>query len=609
MCGIVGAISAKQDVTPLLVDGLKCLEYRGYDSAGIALAVHGRIERRRVVGKVHGLVTALAQAPVQGALGIAHTRWATHGEPSERNAHPHISQQVAVVHNGIIENYAVLRAELISAHYMFSSQTDTEVIVHLIDFYYQHSRDFFTAVQQAVARLHGAYALAIIHADYPHRLLAIRSGSPLVVGLGEHENFLASDAEALLSVTRRFIYLKEGDMADIYSDYVVIYDAQGDVAARDIKTLDIHEEVATKGEFDHFMQKEIFEQAEAIQATLEGRMVAQQISTGIFDADIQKLFKQVQSVHIVACGTSYHAGLVARYWLEEVAQIACHIEVASEFRYRKSVVPPYSLLVAISQSGETADSLAALRQANGMPYWATLVICNRPESTLVREADCALMTRAGREIGVASTKAFTTQLVALLLLTLTLRKSSCTLGFLEDPIVMALEKLPSLIQKTLQLDAEIKRLASLFQDKTSVLFLGRGTGFPVALEGALKLKEISYIHAEGYAAGELKHGPIALIDAAMPVVVVAPSNTWLEKLKSNMEEVRSRGGQLIVFTDKNSGIEPQPHIRVFILPEIDCLLAPILYSIPLQLLAYHVAVARGNDVDQPRNLAKSVTVE
>ncbi|MES2204340.1 MAG: glutamine--fructose-6-phosphate transaminase (isomerizing) [Pseudomonadota bacterium] len=608
MCGIVGATSSR-NVTPILVEGLRRLEYRGYDSAGVAILSDEKLQRCRVMGKVQGLADALQQSPLNGHLGIAHTRWATHGVPSEQNAHPHISHNIALVHNGIIENYAELREELRKAGYEFTSQTDTEVIAHLVHFYFKQTSDLLVAVQNAVARLHGAYGLAILHADFPDRLVAVRSGSPLVIGLGENENFVASDPLALLPVTRNFIYLKEGDIVDVYNNHVDIYDAQGFSVTRDIKTLDIKDDAANKGEFAHFMQKEIFEQAEAVNATLEGRILHERLLDGIFGEKAKVIFKTIKHVQIIACGTSYHAGLVARYWLEEIAHVACNVEIASEFRYRKHVVPENSLLVCISQSGETADTLAALRQSKTMGYLASLAICNAPESSLVRESDIVFMTRAGREIGVASTKAFTTQLVALLLFTLTLAKLHDSHALVEHTVVTELEKLPHLIQEALMLDKKIKDLADFFNDKTSALFLGRGTSFPVALEGALKLKEISYIHAEGYAAGELKHGPIALIDKNMPVIVVAPNDQWLEKLKSNIEEVRSRGGIVIVFTDKNSGIQEEPGVTVLHVPYIESVLTPIMYSIPLQLLSYHVAVARGTDVDQPRNLAKSVTVE
>lgn len=609
MCGIVGATSKKQNISSILVEGLRRLEYRGYDSAGVAILVNHTIERCRVLGKVQGLAEALNTSPLNGHLGIAHTRWATHGAPSELNAHPHISNHLALVHNGIIENYAELREELKQAGYAFTSQTDTEVIAHLVDFYFRTHEDLLAAVQKAVSQLRGAYGIAIIHDHYPERIIAVRSGSPLVIGLGEEENFVASDPLALLPITRRFIYLQEGDMADLYHDRVDIYDAQGLFVTRDIKTLDLKEDAANKGEFAHFMQKEIFEQAEAVNATLEGRILHEHLLDGIFGEKSKSIFHKVKHIQIIACGTSYHAGLVARYWLEEIAHISCSIEIASEFRYRKCVVHENSLLLCISQSGETADTLAALRQSKMMGYLASLAICNAPESSLVRESDIVFMTRAGREIGVASTKAFTTQLVALLLFTLTLAKLHNAHTLVEHMAVAELEKLPQLIQEVLLLDKKIKSLADFFNNKTSVLFLGRGTSFPVALEGALKLKEISYIHAEGYAAGELKHGPIALIDKNMPVIVVAPSDQWLEKLKSNIEEVRSRGGVLFVFTDKSSGIKEEPGIIVIDLPMIESLIAPIIYSIPLQLFAYHVAVARGTDVDQPRNLAKSVTVE
>lgn len=609
MCGIVGATSAKQKIASILVEGLRRLEYRGYDSAGVAVLVKNNIERCRVLGKVQGLADALKISPLDGHLGIAHTRWATHGAPSENNAHPHISNHLALVHNGIIENYAELREELKQAGYTFTSQTDTEVIAHLVDFYFQINNDFLAAVQKSVARLHGAYGIAIIHENYPDRIIAVRSGSPLVVGLGEQENFVASDPLALLPVTRRFIYLQEGDVVDVYRDHVDIYDAQGFSVTREIKTIDLKDDAANKGEFAHFMQKEIFEQAEAVNATLEGRILHEHLLDGIFGEKAKSIFQKIKHVQIIACGTSYHAGLVARYWLEEIAHVSCNIEIASEFRYRKSVVHENSLVLCISQSGETADTLAALRQSKTMGYLASLAICNAPESSLVRESDIVFMTRAGREIGVASTKAFTTQLVALLLFTLTLAKLHGAHTLVEHTAVAELEKLPHLIQEVLVLDNKIKNLADFLNDKTSALFLGRGTSFPVALEGALKLKEISYIHAEGYAAGELKHGPIALIDKNMPVIVVAPSDKWLEKLKSNIEEVRSRGGVLIVFTDKSSGIKEEAGMVVVDLPAIESIIAPIIYSIPLQLLSYHVAVARGTDVDQPRNLAKSVTVE
>lgn len=608
MCGIVGAVSYQQNVTPVLIEGLRRLEYRGYDSAGVAVLVKEQIIRCRVLGKVQGLSNALEEAPIQGCLGIAHTRWATHGEPSEHNAHPHMSHHLALVHNGIIENYVELRSELIASGYVFLSQTDTEVIAHLIDYYYQQKTDLLYAVQQAVSRLRGAYGIAIIHEHFPQRIIVVRSGSPIVVGLGENENFIASDPFALLPVAQRFQYLEEGDIADISPDHVDLYDFQGAPVTRKIKTLDMKEDVANKGQYEHFMQKEIFEQAETITSTLEGRVLHGHVLERIFGEKAESIFPSVKHVQIIACGTSYHAGLIAAYWLEEVAGIECRVDIASEFRYRNVIVPNSSLLVCISQSGETADTLSALRQSAHKGYLASLAICNAPESSLVREADIVFMTRAGREIGVASTKAFTTQLAALLLLTLTLAKNHKKNTAGEKTLLAGLEQLPSLIQDVLALDIDIKQLASLFKEKTSALFLGRGTNFPVALEGALKLKEISYIHAEGYAAGELKHGPIALIDHSMPVIVVAPSDFWIEKLRSNIEEVRSRGGMVIVFTDTNSGIRDEG-LTVIHLPSVHPILAPIVYAIPLQLLSYHVAVIRGTDVDQPRNLAKSVTVE
>ena len=608
MCGIVGAIS-KRNVTPILVEGLRRLEYRGYDSAGVAILIGGQIKRCRVMGKVQGLVDTLKQSPLDGNLGIAHTRWATHGIPSEQNAHPHMSHDITLVHNGIIENHAPLRDELKQAGYQFTSQTDTEVIAHLVHFYSKETSDFLAAVQKAVARLEGAYSLAIINRNYPERLIAVKSGCPLVIGLGVEENFVASDHIALLPVTNRYIYLQEGDIADVYRDHIEIVDAQGFVVVRETRIIDSSADVANKGEYQHYMQKEIFEQIEAINATLEGRIVQNRLVEGIFGEASKELFPKIKNIQIVACGTSYHAGLTAKYWLEEIAHVACSIEVASEFRYRKCVVPDNSLLLCISQSGETADTLAALRQSKSLGFLASLVICNVPESSLVREADIAFMTRAGTEMSVASTKAFTTQLVALLLLTLSIAKKHDSHPIVEHTIIAELEALPTKIKLALALNKKIESFSKYFSEKQHALFIGRGLNYPAALEGALKLKEISYIHAEGYAAGELKHGPLALVDKNMPVIVIAPSDRWIDKLKSNVEEIRSRGGEIIIFTDKASGVHAEPGMTVFEMPEVESTLSHIIYAIPLQLLAYHVAVARGTDVDQPRNLAKSVTVE
>ena len=608
MCGIVGATSTR-NVASILVEGLRRLEYRGYDSAGIAILADQGLERCRVMGKVQALVDALKQTPLNGNLGIAHTRWATHGVPSEQNAHPHISHDITLVHNGIIENHAPLRDELKQAGYQFTSQTDTEVIAHLVHFYSQETTDFLAAIQKAVSRLEGAYSLAIINKNFPERLIAVKSGCPLVIGLGINENFIASDSLALLPVTKNYIYLQEGDIADVSRDHVEIYDSEGYNVIRESKIIDSSSDVADKGEYQHYMQKEIFEQIEAINATLEGRIVHNRLLDGIFGENAKLLFSKIQHVQIVACGTSYHAGLTARYWLEEIAHVSCSIEVASEFRYRKCVVPQNSLLLCISQSGETADTLAALRQSKKLGYLASLVICNVPESSLVREADMAFMTRAGIEMSVASTKAFTTQLVALLLFTIALAKEHDLHAMAENALITELEALPAKIKLALALNEKLENFSQFFAEKNHALFIGRGLNYPVALEGALKLKEISYIHAEGYAAGELKHGPLALVDKEMPVIVIAPSDRWVEKLKSNLEEVRSRGGELIVFTDKSSGIHSEAGITVFQMPEIESVISPILYAIPLQLLAYHVAIIKGTDVDQPRNLAKSVTVE
>ncbi|QKE65172.1 glutamine--fructose-6-phosphate transaminase (isomerizing) [Aquipseudomonas campi] len=620
MCGIVGAV-AERSITPILVEGLKRLEYRGYDSAGVAVFTQsGQLQRCRRVGKVAELGQALAGEPLNGHLGIAHTRWATHGAPSERNAHPHFSgkepgEQLAVVHNGIIENHEELRARLQGLGYVFTSDTDTETIVHLLQHKLAEHGDLAVALKAAIPELHGAYGLAVISAQQPDRLLAARSGSPLVIGLGLGENFLASDQLALRQVTDRFMYLEEGDIAEIRRDSVQIWDASGRTVQRE--QVQYHEgaEAADKGEYRHFMLKEIHEQPKVVQRTLEGRLGTDHVLVQAFGPQAAELFAKVRNVQIVACGTSYHAGMVARYWLEGLAGIPCQVEVASEFRYRKVVVQPDTLFVSISQSGETADTLAALRNAkqcapdNG-GYLASLAICNVGISSLVRESDLTLLTQAGPEIGVASTKAFTTQLVGLMLLTLSLGQVRGTLeAGMAAELVEELRRLPTRLGEALAMDKTVEKIAELFAEKHHTLFLGRGAQYPVAMEGALKLKEISYIHAEAYPAGELKHGPLALVDSDMPVVTVAPNNELLEKLKSNLQEVAARGGQLIVFADQQAGMSNGEGTHVVNMPHIHDALAPILYTLPLQLLSYYVAVFKGTDVDQPRNLAKSVTVE
>ena len=611
MCGIVGAV-AERNITAVLVEGLKRLEYRGYDSAGVALLnADGALERRRRVGKVSELETALGEEPLAGRLGIAHTRWATHGAPSERNAHPHFSgNDLAVVHNGIIENHEQLRAQLKEQGYVFSSDTDTEVIVHLLDHCLKTEPDLTAALKLAVKQLHGAYGLAVISAKQPERLLAARSGSPLVIGLGLGEHFLASDQLALRQVTDRFVYLEEGDIAEIQRESVKIWDVSGQPVVRE--SVQYHEgaEAADKGEYRHFMLKEIFEQPKVVQRTLEGRLGSDHVLVQAFGPQAAELFGKVRNVQIVACGTSYHAGMVARYWLEELAGIPCQVEVASEFRYRKVVVQPDTLFVSISQSGETADTLAALRNGKALGYLASLAICNVGISSLVRESDLCLLTLAGPEIGVASTKAFTTQLVALMLLTLSLGQVRGSLDkALEAELVNELRRLPTRLGEALAMHDVVEKVSELFAEKHHSLFLGRGAQYPVAMEGALKLKEISYIHAEAYPAGELKHGPLALVDSDMPVVTVAPNNELLEKLKSNLQEVRARGGELVVFADEQAGMRNGEGTHVVNMPHIHDALTPILYTIPLQLLSYYVAVLKGTDVDQPRNLAKSVTVE
>ncbi|MDR7281327.1 glucosamine--fructose-6-phosphate aminotransferase (isomerizing) [Pseudomonas corrugata] len=615
MCGIVGAV-AERSITAILLEGLKRLEYRGYDSAGVAVFTNDeKLERMRRPGKVSDLENALEAEPLVGRLGIAHTRWATHGAPCERNAHPHFSGDLAVVHNGIIENHEALREQLKALGYVFTSDTDTEVIAHLLNHKLKDLPDLTAALKATVKELHGAYGLAVISAQQPDRLVAARSGSPLVIGLGLGENFLASDQLALRQVTDRFMYLEEGDIAEIRRDSVHIWDVDGKAVERETVQYRDGAEAADKGEFRHFMLKEIHEQPSVVQRTLEGRLSPNGVLVQAFGPQAAELFAKVRNVQIVACGTSYHAGMVARYWLEELAGIPCQVEVASEFRYRKVVVQPDTLFVTISQSGETADTLAALRNAKELSreeggYLASLAICNVGISSLVRESDLTLLTQAGREIGVASTKAFTTQLVGLLLLTLSLGQVRGTLvKGVEATLVEELRRLPTRLGEALAMDSTVEKIAELFAEKNHTLFLGRGAQFPVAMEGALKLKEISYIHAEAYPAGELKHGPLALVDNDMPVVTVAPNNELLEKLKSNLQEVRARGGQLIVFADEQAGMTNGEGTHVVHMPHIHDILSPILYTIPLQLLSYYVAVLKGTDVDQPRNLAKSVTVE
>jgi len=610
MCGIVGAI-AQRPVAAILMEGLKRLEYRGYDSAGLAVInAAGEIARLRTLGKVSKLGEALAAQPLDGTLGIAHTRWATHGEPSTQNAHPHVTRErCAIVHNGIIENHETLRREQLAAGHLFTSQTDTEVIVHAVYDELTAGHDLTEAVRRTSRRLEGAYALGVIDARDPSRLVAARQGSPLVIGVGFQEHFIASDVFALLPVTNRFVFLEEGDIAELRLDGLTIWDADGTIVERPIRESTVAADSAERGSYRHFMQKEIFEQPRAIADTLEGRLAGEHVLPEAFGPDAEGVFANIRAVTIVACGTSYHAGLVARYWIEALVGLPCRVEVASEYRYRKHVVPEGALFVTISQSGETADTLAALRMAKHSGYATTLAICNVPESSLVRESELVLLTHAGPEIGVASTKAFTTQLVALLLLTINLgRFHGCT-SEQEASAVTLLRGLPAQLEQVLALDEQIAALAEGFVEKNHCLFLGRGEQYPIAMEGALKLKEISYIHAEAYPAGELKHGPLALIDEDMPVVAVAPNNALLEKLKSNLEEVRARGGQLVVFADDQVPMQEEPGITIIRLPQTDDLIDPLVFTIPMQLLAYHVAVLKGTDIDQPRNLAKSVTVE
>ncbi|OUR63229.1 glutamine--fructose-6-phosphate aminotransferase [Colwellia sp. 39_35_sub15_T18] len=610
MCGIVGAV-AQRDVAEILVEGLRRLEYRGYDSAGVAtIDQQKQLTSVKRLGKVQELTQALQDAPLSGGTGIAHTRWATHGSPSEVNAHPHLSNNtIAVVHNGIIENHDELRTRLQGLGYEFISQTDTEVITHLVHHELKTSDSLLAAVQTTVKQLEGAYGTVVMDARDKDRIVVARSGSPLVIGYGLGENFIASDMMALLPVTRRFSFLEEGDVAEVTRFEVNIVDLNGNDVEREIKETEATNDAGDKGEYRHYMLKETYEQPTAIRNTLEGRLVAGVLDANTFGEGADDIFKEIEHVQIIACGTSYHSGMVARYWLEALAGVSCNIEIASEFRYRKSFVPKNSLIVTISQSGETADTLAALRLAKEIGYKSSLVICNVAGSSLVRESDLAFMTKAGAEIGVASTKAFTTQLVGLMMMTLAIGQHHGMPNEKQAEIAQALMTLPTKLDEVLALASSIEDLAEDFADKNHALFLGRGDQYPIAMEGALKLKEISYIHAEAYAAGELKHGPLALIDAEMPVIVVAPQNDLIEKLKSNVEEVRARGGLMYVFADSNANFTNDDTMKVIDVPVCDELIAPIVYTLPLQLLSYYVAIIKGTDVDQPRNLAKSVTVE
>lgn len=610
MCGIVGAVS-KRNITPVLIHGLSRLEYRGYDSAGIAVLDNdSNIQRVRAVGKIKNLEAALTTMPANGFVGIGHTRWATHGEPTEKNAHPHVCNDcVAIVHNGIIENHESLREEQTKAGFNFTSDTDTEVIVHQIEKYTKEENTLFESVKKAIADLDGAYALGVVSTAEPDTLICARKGSPLVIGVGENENFIASDMSALLSETNQFIILQEGDMAIIKASKIDVFDELGNQVNREIHESKLSGDAIDKGEYAHYMLKEIYEQPSAIADTLEGRLGKDSVLDSSFGPKAIEVFDKIKGIQIIACGTSYHAALIAKYGIESVTSLPVNVEVASEFRYRRVVVQPDTLLITISQSGETADTLAALRKAKEIGYEHTLAICNVPESSLVRESELSMMTRAGPEIGVASTKAFTTQLVAILLLVTVLARRFGTTAETEAKVVEQLRHLPRIIEDVLKLDDEIKEMANDFSDKDHSLFLGRGMHYPVALEGALKLKEISYIHAEGYPAGELKHGPIALVDKNIPIVAVAPNDKLIDKLKSNLQEVKARGGQLYVFAETGTNLESEEGIKVIEVAPLDIAISPIIFSVPLQMLAYHVAILKGTDVDQPRNLAKSVTVE
>ena len=610
MCGIVGAL-AKRDITQVLIQGLQRLEYRGYDSAGVAIIDNkGAIQSRKTQGKVKNLELLIDAEPLSGSCGISHTRWATHGVPSKENAHPHVcNNEISLVHNGIIENHEVLRKQQLAAGHVFDSATDTEVIVHAVYDYWKKSSNLLEAVQQTIKTLDGAYALGVVETANNQRIIAARKGSPLVIGLADGEYFIASDVFALLGEATQFIYLEDGDIADISLDGLVIYDQSGEEVIRPITETELKADNIGLGRYQHYMQKEIFEQAAVIRNTFNGRIGEGRLLDSCFGEEANEAFKTIEEVQIVACGTSFHAGLVAKYWFESIAGVPCHIEVASEFRYRPHIVNQKTLFVTISQSGETADTLAALQASAELGYAHTLSICNVPESSLVRLSEWHLMTNAGPEIGVASTKAFTTQLVALLLLVVAIGRHHKINQQAETDIIRQLESLPEKVAEVLRLDKEILNVAKAFDNKHNALFLGRGEQYPVAMEGALKLKEVSYIHAEAYPAGELKHGPLALVDENMPIVAVAPNNDLLEKLKSNLQEIQARGGQLYVFADKRASFEQAEGLTIIRVSEIDDVIAPIIYTIPLQLLAYHVAVIKGTDVDQPRNLAKSVTVE
>ncbi|MDC1211224.1 glutamine--fructose-6-phosphate transaminase (isomerizing) [Porticoccaceae bacterium] len=609
MCGIVGAVT-QRNVYKILIEGLRRLEYRGYDSAGLSIIDNQQtLQTRKNIGKVAELVKVAEANPVSGSTGISHTRWATHGEPSSLNSHPHNSAGVSVVHNGIIENHVQLREEMEAAGYKIISATDTEVVAHLVHYYLQKTQNLRSAVAQTISRLDGAYALGVISEEHPDTIVAARSGSPLVIGVGIDENFIASDQMALRQVTDQFIFLEEGDLVELTSAAYSIFDQSGAPVERVINQLDEADQVAEKGQYRHFMQKEIFEQPAVLANTIGGRLAVDHIREAIFGYRADEIFAETQNIHIIACGTSFHSGLVAKYWLEEYAGIPCQVEVASEYRYRKVPVPAATLFVTISQSGETADTLSALRKAKESGYLGFLAICNVANSSLVRESDISLMTLAGPEIGVASTKAFTTQLVALQLLAISLAKHRGLDPQVEKELVQNLHRLPQLCSQVLALDSVIEAVSESFANKQHALFLGRGEQYPIALEGALKLKEISYIHAEAYPSGELKHGPLALVDEDMPVVTVAPNNQLLEKLKSNLHEVRARGGQLFVFADSASGFVSEPGTTVIDMPHVPKSLEAIIYTLPLQMLSYHVALLKGTDVDQPRNLAKSVTVE
>ncbi len=610
MCGIVGAV-AERNIVPILVEGLRRLEYRGYDSAGVAvLDQDNNIQLRRAVGKVAGLDAKIEAAPLTGKIGVAHTRWATHGGVTEANAHPHLSgDRVAVIHNGVIENFQPIKDEMLAKGYKFNSETDTEVAAHLIHDLLKQGLDLVEAVGQAAKRFEGAYALLVIDNEDPDRIVVSRVASPLVVGLGIGENYVASGVTALMPVTQRFMYLEQGDLAEIRREGVQVFDTDGNKVEREVHEIQYSADAAEKGPYRHYMLKEIFEQPSALADTLYGKVSNNRVLPDSLGPAASALLDRVENIHIIACGTSYHAGCVGKYWLESLAGVPCQVEIASEYRYRNAVVPPNTLFVTLSQSGETADTLEALRIAKQNGYIGSLTICNSAHSSMVRESDLVMMTQAGPEIGVASTKAFTTQLMSVLVVTLMLARHRGMSEERQQELVPHLYHVAAAVEECLEMSDELKTIAEDFAEKHHTLFLGRGPMWPIAMEGALKLKEISYIHAEAYAAGELKHGPLALIDEDMPVVVVAPTNELLDKLKSNMQVVRARGGQLYVFADKNAGLVDEPGIKVISMPHVDRLIAPIIYTVPLQLLSYHVAVLKGTDVDQPRNLAKSVTVE